>query len=677
MDELESQIAKIQLGNLKVSANYVFVMAEKAAGSDAEIFVVAELPVLNPAAAEACEKICQSIGSALRRSYRKPLTSASFETAIAEINEELGKLASLGQIYWINKLNCIIGVKDGGDFSIATSGKVAAFLFRGSEFTDISCSPSQSHPLKTFENFAVGKIRLDDILILSTTQLFNYLAMDRLRGILSTADFLAATQTVVELLKENAGPDVAFGTILNQQVRPGQASEEEIDLENYVLEGEGQSGKSFPARAWEFIANALAIGAPKRAPKTGLPKISFGQKLRNLKGNGQAALAKGRSFWNSLGRGVALSRNTLRLENIKNISPQRKFFALSALVLLLALIANLSIANHLKKTKARDQAVAGRLKEVQSLLANAQTSLLYNDENGAENFVAQAQNELPPPSQISGANKSLYQTAQSQLADLEKKTQKESNVQVASLGSLAQGNSLIKLPDSLAVQKNGNIINYNKAGGQVQDGLLKAGDDILAAAFLGKGQTLIYNGNALRLWDPAAGAMSQPFGQNVPGKGDFAGLAAYPTNSRVYLVNKKTGQIINFLVAGGAISRPVVAINNSALQNARDLAIDGSIYVLTDSGISKYQSGKPSQFKWPYLVKPFSGQGKIFTDKDTANIYILDAGNNRILILDKKGGLVSTLQSDKFTKLVDFQVDEKNKTIYVLNDGSLLKVALP
>src|SRR5262249_48839825 len=154
--------------------------------------------------------------------YKRPLNDNSFETAVAQINEELGKLASMGQTYWVNKFNCILAVKNGTEFTVATCGKTSAFLLRGNEFTNISTSPEQAHPLKTFDTFASGKIKLNDVLILSNTQLLNFLSMDRLREILSRQNFLAAAQTIIELLKEMAGPEVAFGTILNLQVPAGQ-----------------------------------------------------------------------------------------------------------------------------------------------------------------------------------------------------------------------------------------------------------------------------------------------------------------------------------------------------------------------------------------------------------------------------------------------------------------------
>ena len=122
MEELESQIAKIQLGNNKTSRSFVHIMAERAPGSPAELYMVAELPLLNPAAEEDCERICLAIASALKRSFRRPGPENSFENAISQINDELGKLASMGQTEWIYKLNCILAAKENDDFQDGLKG---------------------------------------------------------------------------------------------------------------------------------------------------------------------------------------------------------------------------------------------------------------------------------------------------------------------------------------------------------------------------------------------------------------------------------------------------------------------------------------------------------------------------------------------------------------------------
>jgi DNA-binding beta-propeller fold protein YncE len=187
----------------------------------------------------------------------------------------------------------------------------------------------------------------------------------------------------------------------------------------------------------------------------------------------------------------------------------------------------------------------------------------------------------------------------------------------------------------------------------------------------------IYDGTSLFIWDFSSGSLSSGFSQSAPGASDFAGLAEYPVNSRVYVANKKLSEIVSFLPSKTGFSKPIVSVSDPSLNQAVDITIDSSIYVLTKTGINKFQSGKLANFTMQNLTTPLSGTGKIYTQKDFKYLYVLDSGNNRILIFDKSGSLINTLKSDNFTSLKDFQVDEKNKIIYALNDGSLLKIALP
>ncbi len=672
MEDLESQIAKIQLGNFKNANSYVYVFAEKSGGSDAELYVVAELPLLNPAAEDSCEKICLSITSTLKRTYKKPLSSGSFENAISQINEELGKLVSLGQTQWMDKLSCIIAVKEGTSFTIATTGKVSSFLLRGDEFTDISCSSPQTHPLKTFENYASGKIRLGDLLVLSTTQLFNYLSMDRFRTVVTGSNFLSATQTIIELLKENAGPEVAFGTLLNLQVAVGQTAEEEIDLEDYLIE-KPAGHENFGKKVFNYVKTLFAFDTSKRMPKVGLPKLSLKEQIKSFGGNTKNLVSKSRWAISNLRQGIKSGRGMFNLQNFKQYSPQKKFFFISAIVLLLTFTINLTVTGHYRKVKEAEQQQANELKGIQSFVSNAQASLLYRDENAARDFLSSAKQQLPPSESIKDANKGLYDQINSEVKDLEQKIEKVTEVNPTNLGGLAAADLLIKLPDYLATPINGNIISYNKTSGAIEDGKLKSGQNILASTYIDKNLAVVYNGSELLTWDFATEKTGTPYSFSVPAKEDFVGLAYYPTNSRAYTVSKKSGQVISFAVIGSTLSKAVIAAQDNDLKEAKDLSIDTNVYVLTSSGINKYAAGKKQDFKMPTLLDPFSGSGKIYTTKDFKNIYVLDTGKNRVIIIDKAGNLITILKSSQFTKLVDFQVDEKNKTIFVLNGGSLLK----
>jgi hypothetical protein len=679
MEALESQIAKIQLGNGKSSQAYVYVMAEKAPTGNAELYLVAELMLFNPAAEESCERICLAIASTLKRAYRRADQSDNFENAISQINEELGKLAAMGQTQWVDKLNCVLAVKNGSDLSVASCGKVSAYLLRNGELTDISCSQTKSHPLKTFENFAVGKIRLGDLILLSTSQLFNYVSMDRLLNIFGNTDFLTATQTVIQLLKENAEPQISFGTLLNLQVPEGETPEAEMDLENYVVE-KPAGAATVLNKAFGYVKTAFAAGAAKaaRTPQVGLPKISFGQKFKNFSGNTKTFFSKGRGIWQYTKTSAKNVRSGAKLENFKRLSSTKKFFLASALILFIALAVNIGIAAHLKKIRAAQNLTASQLSQIQTLLGNAQSSLLYKDSASAAGFLQQAKSLLPKSSAVSGASKDAYNKLVAQEKDIETQMEKVFRPNVTNLGSLGSGNTLIKLPDFLATQSGGTIISFQKSTGQIQDGSLKLNVSALDAVYLNGSQAAVYDGDNLYLWDFSAGKiLGAGFGQNLPGKNDFGGMAPYPVNGRVYVADKKASQIISFLPGKTGFSKPVVAVTDPAANKAEDIAIDSGIYVLTPGGVARFLAGRQTGFALQNLPTPLSAGGKIYTEKGFNYIYILDPGNNRILIFDKSGNLANTLLSDSFTGLKDFQVDEKNKIIYALNDGSLLKIPLP
>ena len=677
MDELESQIAKISLGNTKSSSSYIYVMAEKSPSGSEELYVVAELPLFNPAAQESCERICLAIASGLRRAYKRPGNENTFENAINQINEELGKLASMGQTQWIDKLNCILGVKSGRNFTIATCGKISAYLLRNREYTDISCSSPKSHPLKTFENYATGKIRLGDLLLLSTIQLFNYLSMDRLMKIVSNADFLTSTQTVIQLLKETSDPQISFGVLLNLQVPPGETAETEVDLENYIVENVAPE-KNILAKGLAYLKTAFALDKPtRRIPTVALPKISLGERISKLNSQAKNLAARGKNWWQSAKTFARTSKEKVNAENLRQLNPVKKFFLASVILLAIATTFSIIVAVHTKNTRQNHDQISNRLKETQNLLSSAQSSLLYKNDADAWKFLDQAKNTLPNPESVDSANKEFYSKVLAQLNDINVLMEKVVTPEVTNLGSLGQAENLIKLPNHLAISANQVIVSYNKQNGKIEDSALKLPLAILSSIYINGNITAVYDGTKLYLWDFSKGTVGPGFSQSVPQKNDFAGLAQYATNNRVYLVDKKSGSIINFLAGTNGFSRPVVSVTDPSLSQAIDVTVDGSIYVLGNGVITKFQSGKLANFATPKLSQPISGTGKIYTNKDLAYLYLLDSGNNRILILGKDGSLVMALKSSDFTKLKDFQVDEKNSVIYVLNDSSLLKVALP
>lgn len=678
--ELESQVAKIELGPERKAKSFVFVSAEKLqGGTDAESFIVAEILESKDGLRESCEQIALSIRSALRRAFKKNAEVESFEAAVALINEELGKLATLGETHWIDKLNCILGVKTGQVFNIATCGKVAAYLMRENELTDISCSAPKSHPLKTFENFASGKLRLGDLLILSTTQLFNHLSIDRLKAMLSQGDFLKSTGQIIELLKANAAPEIAFGTVLALQSEPGTAPAEEINLEEYIESKQPLKPSAFTPIKHFFVSLAFPNRTPRRTADNIISQSPKGR-FKSLAATAKTAVAKTGGMFRAMAKGVQYGQQNLRPSQIKQFSPQKKFFFFSVVILLLALVLQITVAVYKKGRQANAARVSSFIATAQKNLGDADAALLYKDEPAARGFYASAMEAL---NSITDPNDQTVQTLanlKKQAEEIKSRLENSIEAQTQNLGSLAASETLISLPEYFASPSGQQIVAYSRQSVTVRDDTLKSPGKIVLSESVGKNTAVVYDGENLKIWNYAQNKVGENFFSSVPAAENAAGLKYYSTNSRVYMLDKAKSQILNFAVLGDKLGKPLVSaqLEQNSAKDAVDLAVDGSVYILYPSGIKKYHAGsQDSAFAPSNLITPLKNAKKIETETNFTNIYVLDAGNNRIAVFNKKGAYVYSLTSPEFSDLKDFSVDEKNKTVYILNGSSLLKANIP
>ncbi len=670
MEQLETQVAKIEIGNNKQANTYVFVMAESEPTTGAELFMIVELPLFNPAAAPDCARIAQVIAAALHRSYRKQINENTFENTLTQINEELANLAEVGKTHWVGKLNALVGVKTGDNLYVTSTGKITALLLREGALSTISDSPSIHHPLKTFENFAIGRLKLDDILILSTSQLFNYISIDRLKNLLLAASLPGAAQQVIDILQENAGPEIAFGTLITSEVEPGYMPEtsKEVDLQEFVATSDSGAplSKSVTRRlkqVWLAAASQFGqVGAIAVALVKNRKRVQVMQLIR-----------KNRDTLAALGQNA---KQNLSPKRFNQFSRSKKFFFISAVVLFIAIVSNILITAHYKKVKTEAEAFTQQVSQLQNSLNDANAAFLYRDETKAASLLGDMNQKIKDFKNLNQSQQQEVDGIKKQVGELQDKIEHKQSVKAESVATLSNADSLIKLTNYFATQTNGAIISYNRANGSIQDNTLKSSETIVRSASVKNGLAVIYNGTSLINWNTDTSSLGSPFIQNVPTQERAAGLAYYPVNKRVYIANENSGDIVSFAVGDKGMSKPVLSV--AGADDARhtvDLTVDGAVYVLTNSGhIAKYLSGKPAEFNQPGLATPLSGDGRIYSQNDFKNLYILDKDNHRILILDKKGNVISQLTSDLFNDLKDFSIDEKTKTIFVLNGNSLLKV---
>ena len=667
MTELETQIAKIQFGSPKATTSHVFVMAEQAFNGSSELYIITELPLLNPAAVEECDRISNALASSLRRSYRKNPTEQSFENALANINEELGKLVGQGKTHWIGKLNALIAVKDGLRLSITTTGKISGLLFRDDEFSAITETAPAGGLLKTFENFSIGKLHLGDILIFSTTQLFNNISIDRIKNILNTHTLPLAGQEILRILQDNVGPEIAFGSIMALMVEPGTTTVEQVALEDYIAPAKVH--KQYAMQTWH--AAILTFQKIWHSTQTFTAKTKSRLMNRDT-GDIKNILMKNKDILSAVSN---QARHNLTLNNFNSLSKQKKFFFISALILLLILGVNIIFAQRYRSSQNNKEQTQSVLSSIQKLIDDSNAALLYGDENQSRTLFVDAAQKIAEIKKPSKDQQTQIGDFQKQLGELETKLEKKVTIEANNIASLSVSTNLINLPQYIATKTGESIVSFDRNTNKVEDNVLIANQNILASQYIKGNQAVIYNGERLFLWNFGNSTTGTGFDTSVPAEQNWAGLQLYPTNNRVYLIDKNTKQVISFAVSDRDITKPVISVNAEELSGAVDMTLDGNIFVLTNQNVLKYQSGKPVSFEFPNLATKLSGSGAIYTDSNTTNLYILDSGNKRIIVTDKRGSLIQTIYSPQLTNPIDFIVDEKNKIILVLNDTSLLKLS--
>jgi hypothetical protein len=155
---------------------------------------------------------------------------------------------------------------------------------------------------------------------------------------------------------------------------------------------------------------------------------------------------------------------------------------------------------------------------------------------------------------------------------------------------------------------------------------------------------------------------------------NFNDLFSFQLN--LYFLDKNSGKIVKYPYWGNfQWGHPQLWLANKKAKDFRSLAVDGSIWILTKgNSIERYYGGYLQEtldleiFPTPKLFS------KIFTTAKLPYLYILEPIQNRIVILDKSGKIIRQFQSEKFDNLLDFAISEDGKTIYLLNGLKVFKV---
>lgn len=159
--------------------------------------------------------------------------------------------------------------------------------------------------------------------------------------------------------------------------------------------------------------------------------------------------------------------------------------------------------------------------------------------------------------------------------------------------------------------------------------------------------------------------------------GQITDIVGYGGN--VYLLDSTNGQIWKYLptVDGFSDKREYLTKGKKVdFKASIKMQIDSSVYVLAGNAIFKFTKGVADNFAISGLDKPLKDSKSFFVSSETENLYILDSGNARLIVLTKTGQYLAQYAGDKFGTSSDFVVDEKDKKVYLLEGSKIYQMDL-
>lgn len=379
-------------------------------------------------------------------------------------------------------------------------------------------------------------------------------------------------------------------------------------------------------------------------------------------------------------------------ERIKNIPLKNKLAYSTAILIIAAISYSAIISKSNSQEKENMERYTALLEAAKNASKDAEVSQIYNEDEKTRDLIRLAMSNIET---ISASGYLINETNELKSKVAEQIDQLELVVRLDNPEKLIDfaANSQNIKTDGIA-WSNKKLYAFNSSNNAIYTyDFAKKTNEILATNSFNVGHIKkVQNaGNKLIfLTDTPGIAMYEPGKSeivNVPIKfaeaeNTAADLSTFLSASNLYLLSKSDNEIYKHRLAASGYAKGekwLKDISQSGIQNPVSLTIDGNIFLLqndADNAILKFTQGARKDFPLHAFLVPLKKATKIFTSEIMKNIYILDPGNKRIVIIDKEGKLIRQYTSGKFDDLIDFSISSGEKELYLLNKTAVYEITL-
>jgi hypothetical protein len=621
----------------------------------------------------------------------------SFEAALHKANLALSKLAEHENIKWIGKFNALVAIIEKNNLCLSRAGNVSAFLLRSKSFVDISeglaSSEEKPNPLKTFVNISSGRLENMDKLIIVTETIFNVFSPEEIKK----SALCFTEENFIQFLKTALNNELEKAAVLvvdiKEKMEPCQSIYAEKKPVNafssaaflkFKKSNQAESRNSFKTQSTkENTKNAtektnhLYIKESEKIMPEQTKFADFFLTISELTDIFWKKFIKATKKFSHFS--INLVKNIFRLRSKilvstslpvteKIITPVKNLEKLRSFKFLKFNINISSAASNLKKISFFLFPNFSRLKKINAHLNYQQRTyvvliLLFivfmpvlaikiqknirskNIESVAETPLILPLTQDKNVSRVENLNIVFTDKNISGIINLNKKFFGFTNTEILSL----ENQEKFTLP-----------LDFEKTK-------LMAGMDDLNLIFL------INQKNKLASWSP----VSKKFNFEeivVPENFNVNAIGAYLTY--LYLVDGKNNQIYRYPRAGNGFGIMANWLKDTTdLSQTSSITLNDNVFTTDGTNIIKLFRGKKVEFNLESSATTIT-PAKIWTKRNSQNLYILDAKNSRVVKFDVDGNIISQFYNSEIGLANDFAIDEQNNTIYFATSTAIKSFAM-
>ena len=353
------------------------------------------------------------------------------------------------------------------------------------------------------------------------------------------------------------------------------------------------------------------------------------------------------------------------------------FLCLISITIFLLSITFIKHQEHVVTTKQQHKQLAQAITDKYTA---AQASLIYNNEEKALALLDETTAlfaQLPKDVAAETHIQELQNNITTLLGTLQKITHvtPEALFSISEAHPSAQTNHLEKIGETLIVSGADTTYYTLNPGQPIEKKQTTAAQNILSGTTPKEADKVIFisEDNTLSTYTNADQGLTAQDISFPKLTATIADISIY--NRKLYSLDTAESQIYKHSETQTGYDKGMAWVKDTVdLSQATSLTIDGSIYVLKETGdIIKLVRGRQESFTIKNLSPPLTHGTQIWTYNEVPHIFILDTVGKRVIMADKEGNVITQFMSESFSNPTSMLVDYEQKSVYVLDTNTVYR----